>query len=289
MSILRIIAAVSITLLLGACGTPLRVALTPEQRAKITEVNAYVSVPQDEVRAAVQPSNVSLYAGGGLIAAAIDSAITNQRVKNAQVIMGPFYAAIEDLDFRAEFNDAMRRELSSYPLKVATVVTTPRAIGPAELKQLRSQLAPGQALLIVKPRYSLTMDFRSFDVETLVTLWLKDGPDLEPNQRGALHYQSQGVGPGGKASMDLWNANNAALFRSVVRDAIVETIKLTIADAGAPVAVSAKPADLKTFSFNTGGGIGKIQGQQLSETASRVVVLGNDLKIYSLPKAEVAQ
>ncbi|MEY4560945.1 MAG: hypothetical protein RLZZ618_222 [Pseudomonadota bacterium] len=288
MQFLRTIAAVSLTLLLGACATPLRVALTPEQRAKITDVSAHVVVTQDEVRAAVQPSNVAAFTGGGLIGAAIDSQITNQRMKTAQTMMGPFYAAIEDLDFRTEFNDTMRRELTGYPLKVSNIVTTPRSIDVATLKVLRSKLTPGQALLIIKPRYTLTMDFRSLDVETLVTLWVKDGPDLEPVQRSALHYQSQAIGPGGKPSIDLWSANNAALFRSAVRDAIAETIRLTIVDNGAPPAVVAQPSDLKTYAFNTGGQIGRIQGQQLSETATRAVILGADQKTYSLPKAQPA-
>jgi len=101
---LRLVATLATALLLSACAVPMRTTLTPEQRGKITELSAHVVVVQDEVIAAVEASNVSGVIGGGLIGVIIDSKVTNSRVNESQQALGPFYAAIEDVDYRQEFN-----------------------------------------------------------------------------------------------------------------------------------------------------------------------------------------
>jgi hypothetical protein len=284
MLLLRTIALVSITLLLGACAAPMRVSLTPEHRSKITELKAHVVVVQDEVIAAVQPSNVSVATGGGLIGAMIDSSITNKRVKESQQVLGPFYASIEDVDYRKEFNETIRRELANYPIKVAKVDTTPRSLTDAQLTQLRETLPPGQALLIIYPRYFLTMDFRSLDAEAVVSIWVKGGVENKPVQRGVLYYQSQPVGPGGKDSILQWGAQNAALFRSTLRESMGEMVRLIMLDMEVAAEPPTKPEELKTYAFNTGASQGEIKGKQLRETATRTLVFGADNKLYSLPK-----
>jgi hypothetical protein len=273
-------------LLLGGCAVPMRVSLTPELRAKITELKAHVVVVQDEVIAAVQPSNVSIATGGGLIGAMIDSSITNSRVKASQEVMGPFYALIEDVDYRKEFNEAIKRELANYPIKVAAIDTTPRAPSKDDLARMRGDLPPGQALLVISPRYYLTMDFRSLDVEAVVTMWSKDAPaNAQPAgliERGVLYYQSQPLGPGGKESITQWGARNAAAFRATLRESIVETINLVLMDIDVNLPASKEPP--KSYAFNTGQKQGEIKGQLVKETATRVTILGENKKLYSLPK-----
>ncbi len=281
---LRTIALVSVTLLLGACAAPMRVSMPPEQRSKITELKAHVVVVQDEVIAAVQPSNVSVATGGGLIGAMIDSSITNKRVKESQQVLGPFYASIEDVDYRKELNETIRRDLAGYPIKVAKVDTTPLALTDAQLTQLRETLPAGQALLIIYPRYFLTMDFRSLDAEAVVSIWVKGGVENKPVQRGVLYYQSQPVGTGGKDSIVKWGAQNAALFRNTLRESMAEMVRLILLDIKLADAPSAKPEEFKTYTFNTGASQGEIKGQPLGETATRTLVFGADKKLYSLPK-----
>lgn len=282
MSFLRNSALILLTLVLGACAMPVRVTLTPEQRAKITEIKAHVVVVQDEVIVAVQPSNVGVATGGGLIGAMIDSSVTNSRVKASQEIMGPFYALIEDVDYRKEFNEAIRRELANYPIKVAQFTTTPRALSKDALVKLRSELQTGQALLVIYPRYSLTMDFRNLDVEAIVSMWTRDGAPDTPVQRGVLYYQSQPVGSGGKESVALWGDQNASAFRVAIRESIVETINLVLMDMDLK-APSDKPVQSQAYGFNTGSQRAEIKGQLIKETATRKTVMGDDKKLYSLP------
>ncbi|MFJ2992454.1 hypothetical protein [Pandoraea sp. NPDC087047] len=285
---LRFIAALSIALLLSACATPMRVSLTPEQRSKITELTAHVVVVQDEVIAAVQPSNAaSIALGGGLIGAVIDSKVTNNRVNNSQQLLGPFYAAVEDVDYRKEFNDAMAQGLAGYSIKVGKITTTPRSLTSKTLSRLRDELAPGQALLIIIPRYTLTMDFRSFDSESTVSIWVKsDGTNpLAPSQRGVLHYQSAPVGPGGKESLALWAAQNGAKFRDVTRESISETVRMVMLDIEVAAEPSARTEDLKSFPYNTGASMSTVQGQVLKASDTRTILLGADKKLYSLPNS----
>ncbi|VVE65476.1 hypothetical protein PCA31118_02025 [Pandoraea captiosa] len=293
---LRFIAALALALLLSACGTPMRVSMTPEQRSKITELTAHVVVVQDEVIAAVQPSNAaSIALGGGLIGAIIDSKVTNSRVNDSQQLLGPFYAAIEDVDYRKEFNESIAQGLSGYAIKVGKITTTPRSLTGPTLARLRNELQPGQALLIIIPRYTLTMDFRSFDSESVVSIWVKsDGSNtITPAQRGVLHYQSALIGPGGKASLALWGAQNGAKFREIVRESIAETVRMVMLDIEIAEDTATKTGPVKTFSYNTGASVDTVQGTVLKEGDARAIVLGADKKLYSLPNpggsATVAQ
>ncbi|MFL9876107.1 hypothetical protein [Paraburkholderia megapolitana] len=263
----------------------MRSSLTPEQRGKITELTAYVVVVQDEVIAAVHPSNVSAALGGGLIGAIIDVNVTNYRVNESQEALGPFYAAIEDVDYRKEFDDSIERGLAAYPIKVGKFTTTPRALSDDKLAQLRNDLQPGQALLVIIPQYSLSMDFRSFDSESVVTVWLKSDASNSriPSQRGVLHYQSAPIGPGGKESLAQWGAQNATAFRDAMRESISENIRMVMLDIDVGSMTSEQRQDLKSFVFNTGAGDGKIKGNVLKAGNGRVILLGTDEKIYSLP------
>ena len=283
---IRTIALMVLAASLSACSVvPMRISLTPQQRSAITELNAHVIVVQDEVIAAVQPSNVSMATGGGLIGAMIDSSITNSRVKASQEILGPFYAQIEDVDYRKEFNEAIAKSLARYPIKVSRFTTTPRSLSNDSLKRLRNELAPGQALLVVYPRYFFTMDFRSLDAESVVTMWTKDGDDRLPVQRAVLYYQSSMVGTGGQDSVAQWGAQNAAAFRATLRESIAETINLFLLDLELDSGgLAAKGPAPQSFAFNTGASQGTIEARLLKENAGRVTVLGVDNKLYSLPK-----
>jgi hypothetical protein len=292
MRLLRFFILFSMTLLLVACAMPMRIGLKPEDRSKITALAAHVVVVQDEVIAAVQAPTVGAATGGGLIGAMIDASIANNRVKESQQALGSFYTVIEDVDYRKEFNEAISSELANYQIKVATITTTPRALNMDALAKLRYQLPAGQALLVIYPRYSLTADFRNFDVESYVSMWTKSdsptstgGPGT-PIQRSVLHFQSRSVGAGGKKSLDLWGAQDAALFRSIMRESITETLRMAMLDLDVGTEPAAtKSGSLEEFSLNNGATIMKIKGQVVKSGEARVILLANDHKLYSLPRA----
>ncbi|MEY4561631.1 MAG: hypothetical protein RLZZ618_908 [Pseudomonadota bacterium] len=293
---LRLALLLSLTLGLTACITPMpmRKTLTPENQSKLTEVNAHVYVVQDEVLLKVRPSNasaVSMVAGGGLLGAvigtSIDSTIINGRVTAGQQLMAPFYATIEDVDYRTEFNDAIKRELASYPVKVSQVTTTPRMLTTTELVNMQAGMPGGRALLVIAPTYHLSVDSRTFDAEVVVAMWTKDSEPNAPIQRAVVYYQSNFVGTGGKDSMEHWSAKNAELFRSMVRESVAETVKM-ISLSIRKFAEPDSNAEFKAYEFNTGGDQGVVNGRVLQQTDSRVVVLGTNEAIYSIPNVPKA-
>jgi len=169
---------------------------------------------------------------------------------------------------------------------VGKVTTTPRAISHGKLDQLRGQLKTGQALLVIFPRYTLSGDFRAFDSESVVTIWFR--PEVSdsrmPSHRGVLHYQSALVGPGGKASLDKWAANDAALFRQVMQESISETIRMVMIDVDTPVPANFDKS-LQSFSMNVGAATTQIKGKALKSGNGRTIVLGEDQRLHSLPAA----
>ncbi len=291
---LRSVATLCVVLLLGACASaPMRSNLTPEQRGKISELDARIIVVQDEVIIDVKAQNSGAAgAAGGLIGAIIvstvDSKVTNNRVNGAQTALGPFYAQIEDVDYRKQFTEAISAGLSAYPIKVGSFTATPRALTNPALEQMRKQLRPGQALMIIAPHYTLTSDFRSFDAESTITIWFNDDTKL-PAQRGVLHYQSAPVGPGGPESIARWSAQNAAQFRQVLRESIDETLRMAMLDVDTPPDTDAtKSQTVSSFPFNAGGKDTEIKGRLVKAGATRAIVLGPDQKLYSLPASATA-
>lgn len=286
---LRSVATLSVALLLGACASaPMRANLTPEQRGRISELDARIIVVQDEVIIDVKAQNSGAAGAAGgvigaLIVSTIDSKVTNSRVNDAQTMLGPFYAAIEDVDYRKQFTEAISAGLSAYPIKVGSFTATPRALTNPALEQMRKKLKPGQALLIIAPRYTLSADFRTFDAESTITIWFNDDTKL-PAQRGVLHYQSAPVGAGGRDSIAQWGAQDATQFRQVLRESIDETLRMAMLDVDTPPDSDAtKSQPTSSFSFNAGGKVTEIKGRLVKAGATRAIVLGPDQKLYSLP------
>ena len=87
--------------------------------------------------------------------------------------------------------------------------------------------------------------------------------------------------------MEMWSADNAALFRRTLHESVTELTNLILMDADV-VATPAKSDEMKSFALNTGLQQAEIKGRSLKEVADRVIVLGEDGKLYSLPKAQPA-
>jgi hypothetical protein len=266
----------------------MRVSLTPEQRAAITGLDAKVVVIQDEVIVDVRPSTsggagVMFGLVGALITSSIDSSVTNSRVKAAQDLMGPFYLAIEDLDFRQEFNDAVQPALANYPIKVTSVATTPVLPTEPQIQRWRAALRPGQSLMLVVPHYRLSADMRTFYTETFVTIWGKGGDDRTPLNKGVLHFQSAPMGPGDKDSLLAWSANNAAAFRASIKEALAETMVLMRTELDLTPKTD-KAEKLREFPMYKQGAQTSVSGSIISESDKRVALMGSDGKLYSLPK-----
>jgi hypothetical protein len=274
--------------LLGGCASPLRMTLTAEQRASIQSLETKVVVIQDEVIVDVRPSNATgagMMFGlvGALITTAIDSSVTNSRMKSAQELMVPFYTSIEDLDYRREFASALQASAADQPFKMSSITATPMSFTDEQLRKWRNALPAGQNLMLVVPRYRLSADFRTFDTETWVTIWDKGAQD-QPINRSVLRYQSTPQGAGDAPSVLAWSANNAAAFRNAIRESLAETMDMMQADLKLG-STEGKAQAVREFPFLDNGALTQVRGSLVKEQGDRVRVLGEDGRLYSLPKS----
>ena len=95
-------------------------------RDAITSLESYILVIQDEVKPSVELSNVSGALGGGLIGAAIDSSVNDDRSTSARITIEPLFDVTEDVDFRqyiaTELNSVLAQLKQSNPKDSAEVI-----------------------------------------------------------------------------------------------------------------------------------------------------------------------
>ncbi len=276
-------------ILLSACAIPLRTALPDQTRKSIQTVNMRAVVVQDEVIVSVQPST-SAGAGmafgliGALITSSIDSSVTNSRVKSSQEAMEALYPAIDDVDFRKQFGEELSRQMSAYPFRVSSVVSSARGLNDADIQKIMRNDKPGDALLLIYPSYALTGDHKNFIARATMTLWTKGKATHE--YRGMSVYQSKPLGTGGVDSLDKWGQNNAAAYRSATQEAIQELVRIVMMDVELkPEAVTGAE---KSYAMNGNFLLGtpSVKGKVLSEKDGRITLLSQDNRVYSIPVAQ---
>jgi hypothetical protein len=281
-SMYKIVTVLSAVALLSACaGLPPQTSLSPEDLSAIKLVDVEAFVVQDEIIAAVKPSNVSLYAGGGLIAAAIDANITTTRVNQALELLEPFYWEIDDLDFRALLDEQARQPImASQRLPIRSFSVSPILISNETLKEKMAALAPNEYWMTVAVNYYFSMDFRTIDVVAVASLW-QHGTEIKPVYHRDFHYQSAFVGAGQADSIDKWTAEHAALFRATLAEGISQVSQFLLEDP--QVGFESQPDERVSLRFNTGAAEKAISGKPIHRGDNRTVFITKAGPIFSLP------
>jgi hypothetical protein len=219
--------------LAGCAGAPTYVPLTAETKDGLDEVAVRTVIVQDEVILTAPASGLVQAAGGGLAAALIESSIAKGRQDRLQSIVEPFYAQVDDVDFRKQFWGALVPYLKgSYPVKIGEVKTTPVMLSPAEQEKAVAALPPGRGLMFVRTRYGFAEDFKKVEVYTQVDLW-RGGSKPSPALSNVYLYRSAPVGKGNDESIAQWSELSGELYRRAVAEGIDETLKMFAADVGA--------------------------------------------------------
>ena len=222
----------SAALLIQACAMgPKYTPMTEATKASVAKLESYNLVIQDEVRPAVTLSNTSGALGGGLLAAAIDSSVNDDRSQSSQEIIEPLYNATWDLDYRKlivkEFNPMLEENFNlSNPKDSAEA----KLIFDKEVKQVVSKLEEGEAFLVLSSFYQFREEFKMLQTTTIANLYLA-GTDAkskkEAGKNAAYHnsfvYQSEHIGNGGSNSVELWAANSGELFRTKLNESLSQT------------------------------------------------------------------
>jgi len=281
----RMLALAFVATLLAACGSA-RIHMNDEQRASLKSLDMRAIVPQEEVIVAVRPS--AAFAGGAafgvvgvLIGASIDASTVNSRVAESQKMIGDFYLAADDIDFRPMLETKLRAVAPEAPYAVASIEMSPLFPTLASITAAASSLQPDQGLWLLFSNYELSTDYRQLTTSTISTIWKKDGN--QPIHRGVLVYQSDPLGTGGADSVTQWSADNAARYRQALDTASDAIARLATLDLG--IRENRGQLEQATVPFVSPLGPINVSGRILQREASRVVLINDAGIVYSLPLA----
>lgn len=273
--------------LAGCIAMPQYVPLEPGVQSSLKEVRVVSAISQDEIFLSAANPGVAQAAGGGLIAALIDSQIAKGRQDEIQKIIDPFYVAVDDVDFRKMYWDAVLPELQKiHAGRIAEIKTTAAVISYTERGKLLGALPAGKAFMYMATRYSFTPDFSRLNVITSIDLWRGGQP--EPAYSNVFYYQSAPVTDKGASAIALWGKDAGSLYRSVLAESVAETAKMLRLDAEHPRIKGADqrlPGSSRTIEARKAGPEGPaVTGPALEELPARVVVRNTDGRLHSLPR-----
>lgn len=274
---LRLLFAGLLALSLVACGTPQRVALDATTKQTIQQINVSNIVGQDEIIVRAEAYGASAALGGGLIGALIDSKVAESRQNTIQGTLNPFYASVDDFDFRGELQNALTTALQQgSPIKV-TAVEMAYLSKPDVTAARRVALGASGGLLELGTAYTFSPDFKRFMASTRASMQL---PGKEqPVYLNTFFYESPAVGSGGASSLQEWAANQGAQYRTSARDAIAQLIamlKLDLMSGATDPASAAKASVTLAAPPNM-----VITGAVLETSVDRTIVRAANGNLYS--------
>ena len=277
---LRLLLALSVVLLLGACAQFHRPLATAD-RTKVQEVDLRVIVAQESFMFSAQAPGVSAATGGGLIGALIDSSVQQSRQKEMSAEVGAIVGPLLDYDYRVEASLAIGQLLNTpnaFPLKVASSQVLAGMPPKAEQDARIAATKIGPAYLVLLLQYVLEPGLGAFTTRTTALLW-QDG-NKEPSYRSATVFQTP-IGGGTRATVvRRLGANDGQQLKAVMRDSIQQTLRVVGLDLA-----GARSGAIRTARFNVNGTWVTLGGQGFDEQPGRVVFRDQDNAMYSVRTA----
>ena len=278
----RMIAIGTIALLLTACTTaPTRIAFEPGMRQTLTEVKVLSILPQDEIVVRADPVGVAPAMGGGLIGAMIDSKVGESRQNTLQETLAPFYAAIDDYDFRTHFEHTLGSTLAANPLvKFSPLERSTLPMLPKDATARIAKLQAKSGQMMVNTTYTFTTDFTRLNVTSYVEIKV---PGTEaPVFMNTYFYQSRPIGTGGPDSIKHWSNTKGTVYRTTLDEAAQEMSRMLQADLAAGATDFPGSASVSIEKVD-GSRKQIISGPVLASSASRKIIRHSTGQIYSLP------
>lgn len=206
---------------------PQRTILSQADKNNIKNINLYNLVIQDEVRPAVDISNVTGAMGGGLIPALIDSSINKGRSSSAQDVVEPLFFATDSVDFRKILANEINASVSSiHTLKAKKDSSEVMLLSDADLKEKIGQLSEGEYLLYTSSFYNLMENSKSLMIETVAFVFKKtantSGKKPKPVYFNRFAYISESVSNGNSDSIAVWAKDNGELYVKVLKEGATE-------------------------------------------------------------------
>ncbi|MES2672660.1 MAG: hypothetical protein V4660_00400 [Pseudomonadota bacterium] len=293
---LKSILIVVVIFFLQACAVgQKRTLLKQADRENIKSLELYNLIIQDEVRPAVELSNVAgaglaFGALGALITASVDSSINKGRSLTSQDLIEPLYNATDEIDYRKILAQEVNASVSSiYTLKTKKDLAESLLLSDPALKTKLAGLADGEYLLALSSFYGFMENSKTLNFETAAMIFKKRSGDAkksvpQPIYFNRFNYISKSVGNGAISSIAEWSNNNGELFKSMLNESAKEISHQLKYDLQNTVNLECgKSVQVNVFGFN--GVKIKTKAVLISENNARAVVRSrNDGFLYSVPE-----
>ncbi len=162
--------SIVILLLTGCAGKQMHNHIDSSARGHIETVDAYLAVPQDEIYANIESSNITMYTGGGLIFALIDASINKSRTNNAEEIIQPLRDKLMDFDYAQILADEIGTRLKAVEWLNTSDLILERAITDDRYLQ-RMQSSSASAVLFMTADYSITTEFNAVNTRMALIMF----------------------------------------------------------------------------------------------------------------------
>lgn len=264
-------ALVSVLALEGCAGMTINQPLKDEYRNKISSTQLYLNVPQHELYAAINPSNLGQTAAAscgavpglgillagvcGGIAGASDAAINASRAKEADKQVGPLKDALLDVAFEQQLQQQFTQVIGSVPGLNVGDISIIRNDRIAEVSKL-VESSQASAVLLITADYHLSPDFSHFLFVTQTFMFpraadlrAQAGQVPDPKNvregvqiahpgfsiyNGQLSYAARLPEPAKDVATNvkLWQADNGALLRKAWAQALSEVPGIIASELG---------------------------------------------------------
>jgi hypothetical protein len=265
------------SLLLTGCVTTNRTALVPAHVEKLKSVDAITTIAQPEIAADVDPSNIAMITGGGLIPALIDAAVESNRAKKAEVTITPLRDALIEFNggetLRTQVSERMQSE--SEPLLPIRRVLITKPMKPAEvLEQVRDTDADG--LLLISADFRLTPAFDRVRVLVHVALYDKavtaaGGKPIYQNDLATFRALKGGMPRDRAAAIEQWSANKGGPMREALVECFAELADMIKFDVRQGEEANMVPKADRTTTAPPAGRMGLVNGVTMTGAVVRKV------------------
>jgi hypothetical protein len=218
------------------------------------DYSVQVLVPQSEIKSDINPSNIAVATGGGLLAGLVQAAVNAERTKKAEALIEPIRASLMGFDADALALDATKAAFSQAVWKQPAAVTFSKdssLLGKSTM--LDGNTAPQMAF--VEYGYDLSPDFASVRVRATLHVANKEVPArLQKKPEDRLSSKNLAYSQTSTSVVSLRNATkdhaaNAALWSADGGKATREALRLAFTDLQTllPRSLALTPADMKAM------------------------------------------
>lgn len=213
-----------VTLLLVGCASePFNKGLTPNTLLVKQSTHVVVGTNQSKINTLIDPSQLTLYMGGGLLPALIDAGINQSREQSAEEIVKPIRDALADFDFNSLAQRIAAQKLESIDVIHPLTIDFSREVNPEKYtKMMDSSTAP--RMFYLNYDYLMNSDFTGVRVGLFAVLKPKTQPGGSPENRMGLgdtlfhkHYVTEMYlqTPADDISkrISVWSADNGDLLK----------------------------------------------------------------------------